>query len=997
MKLTLLLLQRTSYDLSREILWNEHRQKGYVIRDPNNSDELMYLTSSEYMKLTRVMLSNESLIEVIATPRDNPESIARKFPEDSTKTPKRAVLKEFLFNSNPLWRISDSMIDIRRNTSNFHPTYFKHIVSWLNLKPSRVILKAMYGLGKHYDLIAKANGLSTMVMRLKISTIVVLKYLGGEKVTSTQSLGMRITLRNGLPESLPLPLRTLIRTKSVPYTRAILSVLYSYKGLVADYKPAKLGTIVAPFLRLKMSEVNKLVFDTSSLSYQKHTIPSENVMYSTDMNPGGSSRRPTLIHVFDGGRFMPSPKAANAGRSMNPNPFEGMHARMKFLELEERRARLAKEFFKSIGRGEYFDILPRTDRPPFLLTAGPNCSISFIGSPLDALLHTKMGEKSPLIRWLKFVPKLLAKEGRSTSLSDYAFDNILSHMNIAGRMVTNATFKHNFTFNVDPSCSSKYPPNIKRVMNTNSSTLDYAKLKLGKLSLKFEAAGKVRVFAIVDYWTQWVLKPIHESIFEILKRLPTDATFDQLGKVDEFAKRKYSFIASFDLKAATDLIPQTLYKEVLRHFFGPITTSPLVDMWMDLLIDREYHIELPYKPTFSPSDKTDLVPYDKNQKVPVAVIFFTRYTRGQPMGALSSWGSLALIHHFLVFLSANRANVNNFRDYLVLGDDIVIANESVAKCYQDVCSELGITIGLPKSFVSNTGMFQFASQDVVGTTNFSPISLKEVLSIDQKDHLFFRTKGIVSLAQRVEFVNRLAWKGFIDTNNPLSLVRAFYAPHDWRAISRSLSRGVLPPALGPALLLLLTAPNGIANNCINLNQIMALIKGDLFGLIKPREIGIWAKVEFLQTLYDSLSHEFMKTYDKVQELMGRPFDSHLATTPVAHLYIQYVMEKRQRDLAALEEIKSEFDSLLVASYAILKEKEIKVLLYNLEENTELTLAHFHTYGKLMAKMLSMGNDAQLVSHVVNPSSIQRLRKVKTFVSLNPYWDRRGPMSRLRTS
>jgi len=33
--------------------------------------------------------------------------------------------------------------------------------------------------------------------------------------------------------------------------------------------------------------------------------------------------------------------------------------------------------------------------------------------------------------------------------------------------------------------------------------------RIGQLSLKEEAAGKVRVFAMVDIWTQSVLKPLH--------------------------------------------------------------------------------------------------------------------------------------------------------------------------------------------------------------------------------------------------------------------------------------------------------------------------------------------------------------------------------------------------------------------------------------------------------------------------------------------------------
>jgi len=51
---------------------------------------------------------------------------------------------------------------------------------------------------------------------------------------------------------------------------------------------------------------------------------------------------------------------------------------------------------------------------------------------------------------------------------------------------------------------------------------------LGKLGLKQEAAGKMRVFAMVDPISQWVLYPIHRFIFDnILKKIPMDGTFDQ--------------------------------------------------------------------------------------------------------------------------------------------------------------------------------------------------------------------------------------------------------------------------------------------------------------------------------------------------------------------------------------------------------------------------------------------------------------------------------------
>jgi len=54
---------------------------------------------------------------------------------------------------------------------------------------------------------------------------------------------------------------------------------------------------------------------------------------------------------------------------------------------------------------------------------------------------------------------------------------------------------------------------------------------VGRLGLKQEAAGKVRVFAMVDCWTQWLLKPLHLGIFHLLDRLPTDGTHNQLAPI----------------------------------------------------------------------------------------------------------------------------------------------------------------------------------------------------------------------------------------------------------------------------------------------------------------------------------------------------------------------------------------------------------------------------------------------------------------------------------
>ena len=52
---------------------------------------------------------------------------------------------------------------------------------------------------------------------------------------------------------------------------------------------------------------------------------------------------------------------------------------------------------------------------------------------------------------------------------------------------------------------------------------------VGQLSRKQEAAGKVRVFAMVDIWTQSVMSPLHKMLSAFLESLPNDGTKDQVA------------------------------------------------------------------------------------------------------------------------------------------------------------------------------------------------------------------------------------------------------------------------------------------------------------------------------------------------------------------------------------------------------------------------------------------------------------------------------------
>lgn len=240
--------------------------------------------------------------------------------------------------------------------------------------------------------------------------------------------------------------------------------------------------------------------------------------------------------------------------------------------------------------------------------------------------------------------------------------------------------------------------------------LDYELYKLpgvgplGKLHAKEEAAGKVRLFAMVDAPTQWALYPLHELIMERLALISQDGTFNQTKPLNALLKRKCLY--SYDLTAATDRLPLPLQRWLLGFVFG----DDFARSWATLLTKRSYGF---YQMGYSK--------YAGNY----------RYAVGQPMGAYSSWAMLALTHHFIVQVSAWRSGVvplrSWFKEYAVLGDDIVIANKAVADQYLEILKSLGMPVNLHKSLVSHNGTcLEFAKRTIYKGIDISPVPLKEM-------------------------------------------------------------------------------------------------------------------------------------------------------------------------------------------------------------------------------------------------------------------------------
>lgn len=213
----------------------------------------------------------------------------------------------------------------------------------------------------------------------------------------------------------------------------------------------------------------------------------------------------------------------------------------------------------------------------------------------------------------------------------------------------------------------------------------------GRLALLPEPAGKVRVVALADIWSQWALKPLHDWLFDILREIPQDGTFDQLRPVKLLLKKvsPTQAIYSYDLSAATDCIPIAIQELLLAQIFGPA----YAEAWANLLVGRPYAIPKKVAKGLGLSSR------------------FIRYGTGQPMGAYSSWGMLAFVHHAMVQFCAYRAGIKGWFDlYAVLGDDVVIAHDGVARKYRALCRLLRVKIGLEKSLVSTGLTLEFAKR-----------------------------------------------------------------------------------------------------------------------------------------------------------------------------------------------------------------------------------------------------------------------------------------------
>jgi len=231
-----------------------------------------------------------------------------------------------------------------------------------------------------------------------------------------------------------------------------------------------------------------------------------------------------------------------------------------------------------------------------------------------------------------------------------------------------------------------------------------------KLHIIHDPELKERVIAIFDYISQLAFEPISQYLFKTLRAIPQDRTFTQDPLILD--KRNGELFHSLDLSSATDRFP--------------------IDLQVDLLDSIERAGNKPYR-GIGKAWKSLMV--SEPFMTPEGDLLY--YKVGQPMGARSSWATFTLSHHLVVQYAAYECGQYPFKEYILLGDDIVIYNNDVALRYKEVINSLGVDCSPSKSHTSEN-TYEFAKRWFRNGIEISGVPLKGFLANWKNPVLLFQ-------------------------------------------------------------------------------------------------------------------------------------------------------------------------------------------------------------------------------------------------------------------
>jgi len=265
----------------------------------------------------------------------------------------------------------------------------------------------------------------------------------------------------------------------------------------------------------------------------------------------------------------------------------------------------------------------------------------------------------------------------------------------------------------------------------------YIHSRLNQISDK---AGKTRTIAIIDYYSQRCLKPLHDFLMKTLRSLVSDGTYSHqnVGKYAQQTTLEKGYIYCADLTTFTDRFPREIQRVLLKEI---VKEDVLSDAWWTLLAERTFKLQW--------SDER------------------VTYACGQPMGAYGSWALCSLAHHLVVEYCGYLAGVKDIKTkYRLIGDDVIITDRGTAENYQKLILALGVEINFGKT-VQSAEASEFSGAEVakqlyLNGTCLTPITPGFIR--DLKKPYMFNT-CLSTLKYRYEFFS---------SDLPILLAKSFY-------------------------------------------------------------------------------------------------------------------------------------------------------------------------------------------------------------------------------
>jgi hypothetical protein len=209
---------------------------------------------------------------------------------------------------------------------------------------------------------------------------------------------------------------------------------------------------------------------------------------------------------------------------------------------------------------------------------------------------------------------------------------------------------------------------------------------VGRIGLIQEAGLKLRAVANPGRIFQRVMEPFGKVLYNLLKTLPWDCTFQQNKADIAISTRLQSGkkVHSVDLSGATDYFPLDLQEIVLRRIFlnFPQYTKLFIE-----LSRSEWSVPKGFPRELTSSRNT------------------LKWSKGQPLGLFPSFASFAISHGLLLL---GLLGCEYHEQFFILGDDVVILDDELYMKYRAALDKMKCPVSESKT-ISSSILAEFRS------------------------------------------------------------------------------------------------------------------------------------------------------------------------------------------------------------------------------------------------------------------------------------------------